>query len=87
MTVELPLPAASETVLPLTGLLFASSNVTVIADVLELSAVTDVGLAVTVDLPALTAPGLTVNAELLPEASVSPLLRVAVNTTPLSAFV
>ena len=54
--VELPVPAVRDTVLPLTGLLFASSNVTVIADVLELSAVTDVGLAVTVDLLGLTAP-------------------------------
>jgi hypothetical protein len=48
---ELPLPAASVTVFPLTGLLTESSNVTVIVLVVVPSATTDGGLALTVDVP------------------------------------
>ena len=58
--VELPLPAASVTVSPLTGLLFRSLSVTVIVEVVDPSATTDVGLAPTVELPAVTGPGVNV---------------------------
>jgi hypothetical protein len=75
--VELPLPAASVTVLPLTGLLPASSSVTVIVEVVEPSAATDVGLALTVDFDALTDPVVTLNPLLV--LLVSPLL-VAVSS-------
>ena len=54
--VELPLPAVNETVLPLTGRLLPSKSVTVIVEVVAPSAVTDVGLALTVDVLALTVP-------------------------------
>jgi hypothetical protein len=47
--VEPPLPAVSVTVLLPTGLLFASMSVTVIVEVDVPSAITDVGLAITVD--------------------------------------
>ena len=59
--VELPPLLASVTVLPLTGLLLASLSVTVIVEVVELSAGTEVGFALTVDVPALTAPAFTVS--------------------------
>src|SRR5438270_488475 len=52
--VELPLPAVRETVLPFTTFPPASLRVTVTVDVVDPSAVTDVGLAVTVEVPALT---------------------------------
>src|SRR5213593_2309145 len=58
--VELPLPAVSDTALPLTGLLLMSLRVTVIVDVVDPSAGTDVGLALTVDVPALTVPAVNV---------------------------
>jgi hypothetical protein len=48
------------TVFPLTGLLLLSNKVTVIVEVVTPSAVTDVGLAVTVDFVALTGPGVNV---------------------------
>src|SRR6185369_13571812 len=54
--VELPAPCDRVTVLPLTGWLFASLRVTVIVEVVEPSAVTEVGLALTVDLVALAGP-------------------------------
>ena len=54
--VELPVPCERVTVLPLTGWLFASIRVTVIVEVVEPSAVTEVGLALTVDLVALAGP-------------------------------
>ena len=54
--VELPLPAASVTVFPLTGFPLASFSVTVIVDAVAPSATTVVGLALTVDVDALTAP-------------------------------
>jgi hypothetical protein len=54
--VELPLPAVSETVLPLTGWLLPSKSVTVIVEVVVPSAVTDVGFALTVEAVALTVP-------------------------------
>jgi hypothetical protein len=54
--VELPLPAVRDTALPVTGLPPASFRVTVIVEVVAPSARTDVGLAVTVDTEALTAP-------------------------------
>ena len=60
--VELPIPCARDTVLPLTGLLFASLSVTVIVEVDVPSAVTEVGLAATVDVPAFTAPAVKVTA-------------------------
>ena len=78
-----PDPAASVTVLPLTGLLFASFKVTVIVEVEVPSAVTLVGLAVTVDTEAETAP--TVVAKLLlvpvielPSVAVTVLVDAAV---------
>jgi len=58
--VELPVPCERVTVLPLTGLLFTSSRVTVIVEVVEPSAVTEVGFAVTVDFVPLTGPGVKV---------------------------
>jgi hypothetical protein len=57
--VELPPLLASVTVFPLTGRLLASRRVTVIVEVVTLSAGTEVGLALTVDVVALTGP--TVN--------------------------
>lgn len=59
--VELPVPCDRVTVLPLTGLLFASSSVTVMVEVVEPSATTEVGLALAVEVPELTAPGFTVS--------------------------
>ena len=56
--VELPLPAVRETVLPFTTFPPESLRVTVTVDVVDPSAVTDVGLAVTVEAPALTGPAL-----------------------------
>jgi hypothetical protein len=58
--VIVPNVAARLTVLPLTGLLFASRKVTVIVDVTTPSAVTLAGLAVTVDALAETAPAVNV---------------------------
>jgi hypothetical protein len=58
--VTVPSVAARLTVFPLTGLLLASRNVTVIVDVARPSAVTDAGLAVTVDVVADTAPAVNV---------------------------
>src|SRR5204863_7738641 len=57
--VELPLPAVRETAFPVTGWLFASLRVTVMVEVVVPSAVTEAGLALTVDAVALTGP--TVN--------------------------
>ena len=70
--VDVPLPSAKVTVLPLTGLLFPSRSVTVIVEVVEPSATTDVGLAVTVDVVALTVPLEMLKAVLI--ADVRPLL-------------
>ena len=47
---------ASVTLLPETGLPFASFKVTVIVEMVKPSATTDVGDATTVDVPALTEP-------------------------------
>ncbi|MCX5875357.1 MAG: hypothetical protein NT087_03475 [Deltaproteobacteria bacterium] len=58
--VELPDPAVSVTVLPETGLPELSFKVTVTVEVVEPSAVTDAGLAVTVETVALTGPGVKV---------------------------
>src|SRR5580704_16529850 len=69
---ELPVFLASVTVLPLTGLLFASFSVTVIVEVVTPSATTDVGLALTVDSDALGVPSVMLNALLT--ADVSPVL-------------
>jgi len=55
---ELPPFLASVTVLPLTRLLFASLSVTVMVEVVEPSATTEVGLALTVELPAVAGPAL-----------------------------
>ena len=54
--IELLLFFASVTVLPLTGLLFPSLSVTVMVEVVEPSAATEVGLALTVELPAVGVP-------------------------------
>jgi hypothetical protein len=56
--VEWPLPCASVTVLPLTGVLFVSSRVTVIVDVPLV--VTVVGLALTVELLFVGVPAIAV---------------------------
>ena len=58
--VELPDPCASVTVFPLTGLSFTSFRVTVIVEVVEPSATTEVGLALTVEWLALTDPAVKV---------------------------
>jgi len=58
--IELPVPAARVTVLPLTGLLLPSLSVTVIVEAVEPSATTDAGLAATVDFDALTTPSVKV---------------------------
>jgi hypothetical protein len=58
--VTVPSVAATLTVLPLTGLLFASRSVTVTVDVATPSATTVVGLAVTVEALADTAPAVKV---------------------------
>ena len=58
--VECPIPCARVMALLLTGLLFASSRVTVMVEVVVPSAVTEAGFALTVDVPALTEPGFTV---------------------------
>jgi hypothetical protein len=58
--VELPPLFASVTVLPLTKLLLASLSVTVMVEVVEPSATTDVGLALTVELAALAGPAVNV---------------------------
>jgi hypothetical protein len=55
-----PREEVSVTVLPLTGLLLVSRNVTVIVDVATPSATTVVGLAVTVEVVADTAPAVNV---------------------------
>ena len=54
--VELPLPGVSVTVFPLTGWLKGSNRVTVMVEMVDPSATTEVGLALTVDAVALTAP-------------------------------
>jgi hypothetical protein len=58
--VELPVPWPRVTVLPDTGLLLASLSVTVMVEVVTPSAVTDVGLADTVECEADTAPAVNV---------------------------
>jgi hypothetical protein len=55
-TVELPAPCASVTVFPPIARLLASLSVTVIVEVVVPSAVTEGGLALTVDVPAFTGP-------------------------------
>ena len=59
--VELPDPCASVTVFPLTGLSLTSLRVTVIVEVVEPSATTEVGLALTVEWPALAVPPVMVS--------------------------
>jgi hypothetical protein len=77
--VEVALLSVRLTVLPDTGLLLASFKVTVIVDVVALSATTPVaGEATTVDVDALTAPGVILNAGLV--VAVAKLPEVAVNT-------
>jgi len=58
--VEEPLPFARVTVLPETGFEFASLSVTVIVEVVLLSASTDAGDAETVDCAAVTGPAVNV---------------------------
>ena len=62
LTVGVPGPAvfARVTVLPATGLLSASCKVTVIVEVAEPSATTEVGNATTVDWAAVTGPAVKV---------------------------
>jgi hypothetical protein len=81
--VECPVLWLRVTVLPLTGLLFASRSVTVIVDVAVPSATTDVGFATTVDVAADAVPASTVKLLEEPEWL---LLSVAVMTS-LPAFV
>jgi hypothetical protein len=69
--VELPEPAVRVTVFPDLGLPHESFNVTVIVEVVLLSAATEAELAVTVDVAALTAPAVTVSV-----AGVEPMLRL-----------
>ena len=78
--VELPLPAANETVLPLTGWLLPSKSVAVIVEVVVPSAVTDVGLALNVDALALTAPAVKLTAAVCVTVMLS-ALSVAVYVT------
>src|SRR5277367_2331392 len=78
--IELPLPAVSVTVLPLTGLLFASVRVTVIVEVVVPSAGTDDGLWFTVETEALTAPVLIV--AIVAEPVAEPLVAVTVKLLP-----
>src|ERR1019366_10326151 len=59
--VELPAAWANVTILPLTGLRFASSRVTVIVEVVAPSATTEAGLEFTVDVDALAPAALTVS--------------------------
>jgi len=54
--VELPVPCDRVTVFPLTGRLLASLRVTVMVEGVAPSAVTEIGFALTVDVPALTGP-------------------------------
>jgi hypothetical protein len=84
LIVGLPGPEvfASVTVLPETGLLFASFNVTVIVEVVVPSAGTDVGDADTVDCAAVTAPGSTVNVPLTPVSLPPVLVAVIVTNAP-----
>jgi hypothetical protein len=75
--VIVPSVAARLTVFPLTGLLFASRSVTVIVDVAIPSAVTVVGLAVTVEAVADTAPAVNVTEAVCVSVTVS-VVSVAV---------
>ena len=61
--------------MPLTGLLFASFRVTAMVDVVAPSATTDVGLALTVEVPELSPPEEILNELLVP--AVTPLLAAA----------
>ncbi|PYV14185.1 MAG: hypothetical protein DMG21_19015, partial [Acidobacteria bacterium] len=63
--VELPVPCDKVTVLPLTGLLLPFFTVTVTVEIVEPSAVTEVGSAFTVELVALAGPKLAVAAKVL----------------------
>ena len=54
--VELPAPCARVTVLPLTARLLASLSMAVMVEVVAPSAVTEVGLAVTLEFPAVGVP-------------------------------
>src|SRR5581483_2161479 len=85
--VELPPLLPRATVLPETGLLFASSKVTVTVDAATPLAVTEAGLEMTLDWLAETGPGTTVKEELLAAERLSPEVRTTCRMTPLSAFV
>ena len=85
--VELPPFLASVTVLPLTRLLFESLSVTVIVDVVDPSATTEVGLALTVELVALPRPGCVVMFPLVPVKCVGVVLSVAVTVCTVPAIV
>jgi hypothetical protein len=80
--VGLPEPEvwASVTVLPDTGLLWASFNVTVIVEVVDPSAVTDEGEGATVDCAAVTAPAVNVTVAVAVMVTLS-VVSVAVNTS------
>ena len=67
--VEAPDPALKETVLPATGFPLASFKVTVIVEVVVPSAVTLVGLALTVEVEADTAPAVKVTLAVLVSAT------------------
>jgi hypothetical protein len=66
-----PREEANVTVLPATGLPFASRNVTVIVEVATPSPKTEAGLTVTVDTPADTAPAVNVTETVCGSGSVS----------------
>jgi hypothetical protein len=78
-----PREDASVTVLPATGMLLASRRVTVIVDVVVPSATTVVGLAVTVDVVADTAPAVHVTFDVggSPAALVFPVVPATASVT------
>ena len=77
MIVKEPLPLARVTVLPETGLEFASFSVTVTVEVVEPSAAIEVGAALTVDFAAVTGPAVKVTVAVWVTVTVS-VVSVAV---------
>src|SRR4051812_23185838 len=78
---EEPAPCASVTALPATGLLCASLSVTVIVELADPFALTDVGDAETVEFAAVTAPGVNATSAvcvIVVESSVSVAVYVTV---------
>ena len=75
---ERPAPWPSVTVLPDTGLPLASLRVTVTVEVVDPSAVTELGLAETVDWAAVTGPGVKVTVAVWVMTRLLSLVSVAV---------